>query len=62
MTDAPTIKIDAMTFEQVRAALREASGSPVRSEADVDLRVALWRRLDELVAAGEERNNIPEPW
>ena len=40
----------AMSLEDVRAALRLISGTPLRDDVDRLRRQALWRRLDQLIA------------
>jgi hypothetical protein len=45
----------AMSIEDVRAALRAITGTPLRDEADRLRRMTLWRQLDALIRANARR-------
>jgi hypothetical protein len=53
--------VGEMTLAEIRAELRSITGTPWQSDADGPRRQALWRRLDELVAAGAGSGPEPPP-
>jgi hypothetical protein len=53
--------VGEMTLAEVQAELRRITGTPWQSDADGPRWQALWRRLDELVAAGALSEPPPSP-